>query len=73
MISDMFYEIMHGPYSEMLRGKVKIKPMPTVLHQKTCPKCGRTLVNIYYSEVSKDYKCKRCLDEEHPDDRERKD
>lgn len=71
MISDLFYDILHGPYSGMMRPKVK--PMPTVLHQKTCPKCGRTLVNLYYSEVSKDYKCKRCLDEEYQDDRDRKD
>lgn len=32
-----------------------------VLHQRTCPYCGRTLVNVYRRNGL--WKCRKCLDE----------
>jgi transposase-like protein len=51
----------HGYYDVLLKG-IKIKPKPTVLHQKTCPICGRERVNIYYSSQLDKYICKKCMD-----------
>ena len=43
-------------------GSFKFKQRPTVIHRQTCPDCGRTLVNIYYSAELEQYKCKKCMD-----------
>jgi transposase-like protein len=53
--------MLHGYYDFLLKG-IKIKPKPTVLHQKTCPICGRGRVNIYYSSQLDKYICKKCMD-----------
>lgn len=51
------------PYLDMYRTeRVRLKPMPIVLHQKTCPDCGRKLVNLYYSGQLDRYICKKCVD-----------
>ena len=53
------------PYLDMYRAEhFKFKPKPTVLHQKTCPICGRKLVNIYYSKPLDKYICKQCMQKE---------
>lgn len=52
----------HGAYSDFLLRDLKFKPMPKVLHQKTCPKCGRKLVNLYQIKDGS-YYCKKCVDE----------
>ena len=41
-------DMLHG-YYDFLLNDIKIKPMPTVLHQKTCPICDSKRVNVYYS------------------------
>ena len=46
-----------------LKEGIKVKKKPTVLHQKTCPLCGRKLVNLYYSEKIEKHICKKCTDE----------
>lgn len=54
---------METPYLDMLRAQhFKFKKAPTVLHQQTCPECGRKLVNTYYSEKLEKYICKKCSD-----------
>ena len=52
----------HG-YYDFLLNDIKLKPNPTVLHQKTCPHCGSRRVNIYYSNQYDKYLCKKCSDE----------
>ena len=37
------------------------EPRKPVLHQQTCPVCGRTLVNTY--KHSGTWKCRRCWEE----------
>ena len=39
-----------------------LEPRKPVLHQQTCPVCGRTLVNIYKRDGT--WKCRRCWEEE---------
>ncbi len=57
----MFY--FETPYLDMYRTKYfKSKPKPIVLHQRTCPICGRKLVNVYYLEKYDGYVCKKCMD-----------
>ena len=57
----MFYT--ETPYLDMYRTThLKFKPKPIVLHQRTCPDCGRTLVNVYYSAQLDRYICKKCID-----------
>lgn len=51
---DEYMKLMHKPS--------RYKSRPTVLHQKTCPDCGRKLVNIYYSSQLERYTCKQCMD-----------
>lgn len=54
------------PYLDMYRAKrFKFKLKPTVLHQKTCPICGRKLVNIYYLNTLDKYICKQCIQKEN--------
>jgi len=31
-----------------------------VIHQETCPECGKTLANLYYRQDK--WKCKKCWD-----------
>lgn len=51
------------PYLDMYKAEpLRLKPMPTTLHQRTCTDCGRTLVNIYYSAQLDRYICKKCID-----------
>ena len=51
------------PYLDMYRTtSFRFKPKPIVLHQRTCPDCGRTLVNVYYSAQLNRYICKKCID-----------
>jgi ribosomal protein L37AE/L43A len=40
------------------------KPEKPVRHQKTCPACGRTLVNLYRRDGV--WKCRRCWKEALP-------
>ena len=51
-------------YDVFLSGRIKrsLRSQPTVLHHKTCPDCGRKLVNLYYSNQLERYICKRCMD-----------
>lgn len=50
------------PYMDMYRTKVFVKRnKPTVLHGKTCPLCGRKLVNLYYMSQTDDYICNKCI------------
>lgn len=49
-------------YYDFLTGDLKIKPKPTVLHQKTCPICNSKRVNVYYSNTLNKYICKKCID-----------
>lgn len=56
-VSDMF-----RGYYDFLMNDIKLKPKPTVLHQKTCPICDRKLVNVYYSNQLDKYVCKKCAD-----------
>lgn len=51
----------HG-YYDFLLNDIKIKPKPTVLHQKTCPVCEKNLVNLYYYAQVDKYMCKICMD-----------
>jgi ribosomal protein L37AE/L43A len=37
----------------------KIKPV-SIMHQQTCPECGRTLVNVYKRDGA--WKCAKCWD-----------
>ena len=47
------------PYFDIFRTQhFKSYKKPTVLHHKTCPKCSRNLVNIYYSNQLEEYICK---------------
>lgn len=50
-------EMLHS----VIRGLKKISST-TVLHRKTCPKCGRSLVNLY--KHGEAWKCRRCIEEE---------
>ena len=61
----MFWESIQDSYADFLTRdrKRKFNPKPTVLHQKTCPICGRNRVNIYYSYQLNKYVCKKCIDE----------
>ena len=57
----MFY--FETPYLDMYRTTpFRFKPEPIVLHQRTCPDCGRKLVNVYYSAQLNRYICKKCMD-----------
>ena len=49
------------PYTEMMR-LLRPRPSKSVVHQQTCPVCGRTLVNLYLR--NKEWKCKKCWDKE---------
>ena len=51
-----------GPYTDFLLGVSKVKDIPTVLHQKTCPVCDSKRVNLYYSNQLDKYICKKCMD-----------
>ena len=42
----------------------KLKPTPKIRHRQTCPDCGQKRVNLYYSELTKKYHCKDCLNQE---------
>ena len=55
-----------GPYIEMFlddlkRTLSKRSRTRLVLHRKTCPNCGKTLVNLYYDEQRKEYLCRDCI------------
>lgn len=39
----------------------RFKPAKPVRHQKTCPVCGRRMVNTYLRDGV--WKCRRCLEE----------
>lgn len=57
----------NSPYTDMFlsdakRQLRKIMSRKTVLHHQTCQCCGRTLVNLYWSEQAGYYMCKKCLD-----------
>lgn len=43
------------------RELAKLRATPTKLCRKTCPDCGKKLVNVYYSAQSRRYHCKDCL------------
>lgn len=58
----MFWNDMWGSYGDFLARDIKVKPKPTVLHQKTCPLCETKLVNVYYVNQLDKYICKRCID-----------
>ena len=49
-------------YNFLWGNSIKLKPRPTVLHQKTCPICDSKRVNIYYSSQLEKYICKKCMD-----------
>ena len=52
-----------GPYTDLFRTKIfRSSGKPTVLHRRTCPNCGKKLVNLYYSAQAERYICKECLD-----------
>ena len=53
------------PYSYIPQVLMSNRPKPkkTVLHQQTCPVCGRKLVNLYVGARG-EWKCKQCWDEE---------
>ena len=50
----------HGYYDFLLKD-IRPKPLPTVLHHKTCPTCGAKLVNVYLIPLGT-YICKKCID-----------
>lgn len=51
-----------GAYTDFLWRDFKIKPRPTVLHERTCPDCNSKRVNVYYSAQLDKYICKKCRD-----------
>ena len=53
---------MFSGYYDFLLGDIKLKPNPTVLHQRTCPICDSKRVNVYYSNMLDKYLCKKCID-----------
>ena len=60
--------IPEGPYTkeaaqDMTR-LLKYRPDGAVEHQRTCPVCGRKLVNIY--KRSGTWKCRACWEEAAP-------
>ena len=56
-------DLFEAPYTDMFRTmRIKRRPIPTVLHRKTCPDCNRTLVNLYLSNQLDRYICKQCMD-----------
>lgn len=58
----MWWSDKWGSYYDFCARELKVKPRPTVLHQKTCPVCNRKLVNVYYSSQTDTYICKHCMD-----------
>lgn len=60
----MTNSIPNGPYYELFRPARMFKEPPKVLHQRTCPECGRTLVNLYRRETDMQWVCLRCKDKE---------
>lgn len=58
----MMLDNVFGTYTDFLTSVTKLKPKPTVLHQKTCPICNSRRVNIYYSNQLDKYICKKCMD-----------
>lgn len=58
----MMFNGVFGAYTDFLTSGIKLKPKPTVLHQKTCPICDSKRVNIYYSNQLDKYMCKKCMD-----------
>lgn len=41
----------------------KLKPGKPIMHQTTCPVCGRKLINIYLRNG--EWKCKQCWEVSH--------
>lgn len=54
------------PFTDIFVSNVKRKlgtcKRSTVLHRKTCPVCGKNLVNLYLLSSSNEYMCKECMD-----------
>ena len=46
-----------SPYKTSKRGN-----KPVVLRRRTCPVCGKKLVNLYYLNQADEYICKNCID-----------
>lgn len=44
--------------AHVIRRQSKPGSRSNVRHHETCPKCGRTLVNLYY--LDGEWKCRRC-------------
>ena len=63
---------MKGPYTEMyedemrrLAHRLNRNRNATVVHQETCPICGRKMVNLYRRE--KEWKCRLCWEKHDAD------
>lgn len=54
----MFYDYQTDILRALARRRKK------VVHQETCPICGRKLVNLYEHEIRGVWKCKQCWDKE---------
>lgn len=58
MIFPLLVQAINGPYRLMQVRKSNGRN--DVQHRKTCPVCGRMLVNLYRS--GQDWKCRECLE-----------
>lgn len=65
LLFPMLVEAVNGPYSTLFSPKLP-SGRSDVQHQKTCPVCGRKLVNLY--RRNREWKCRACW-EEHNEQR----
>lgn len=59
--TEFMNSIFNGPYADF-GTKHRDSYSKHVLHQQTCPRCGKTLVNLYKKNGI--YACRTCQEEE---------
>ena len=61
-----FAATLGGPYINQDFFKEKV--LPSVRHRETCPRCGSTLVNLYWR--GNEWRCLRCWEKSEEEARE---